>query len=339
MDELDVKILRALISERAIAPSNPGVKSTLRSIADRLGADDMTVSYRYKRLQESGCMSVWSLLINPGFFGYEVAEVMVDVQPESGKADMVRKLKLIQEITGLVNFYGKGLRIFMIHNGSEARSRTIELISRITNAEGMSQTRMVLPRSATENLTNTDVAIIRALSKDARKSAVLVAKEIGFSTKTVRKRVDKLRRENTIFPFPILNIESVPGLIPLYLTYTYSSADSKASVDRTILSYFDAKFLTGNFADPESGTTLLGSSTSAEVQKILEWAKSQPGIASARIDIPTETFMFPGKLIELLKMIHENVISQKRNLRVLIGKKQYKRAIPVEELEENIETG
>jgi DNA-binding Lrp family transcriptional regulator len=110
MDELDVKILRSLISERAIAPTYPRVKSSLRSLATRLGVDDMTVGYRYKKLQESGCLSVWSLLINPTFFGYRMVDLTIDAQPESGKSDMIRKLKLIQEITGLVNFYRKAIR-------------------------------------------------------------------------------------------------------------------------------------------------------------------------------------------------------------------------------------
>ena len=48
MDELDVKILRALMSEGAVAPSDTQVRSSLRSIAARLGADDMTVNYRYR---------------------------------------------------------------------------------------------------------------------------------------------------------------------------------------------------------------------------------------------------------------------------------------------------
>ena len=94
MDELDLKILRSLISERAVSPSNASVNLSLRGIAARLGADDMTVRYRYKRLQESGCMSVWSLLVNPTFFGYKVTDLMVDVQPESGKPDMIRKTQV-----------------------------------------------------------------------------------------------------------------------------------------------------------------------------------------------------------------------------------------------------
>lgn len=239
MDELDVRILRALIAERAVAQSSPGVKSSLRSIAARIGADDATVSYRYRRLQDSGCLPVWSLLLNPALLGFGVAELIVDAQPEAAKPDMVRKLRLVQEITGIVNFYGRGLRMFMIYNGDESRSRTIELISRITNAEGLTVCRVPLPPSQTKKLTEVDVAIIRALSNDARKPAVVVARELGLSSKTVRKRVERLRTENAFFPFPILNVEGIAGLIPVTLTYRYSSGGAKTSVDRLVLSTFE----------------------------------------------------------------------------------------------------
>ena len=259
-------------------------------------------------------MSIWSLLVNPAFFGYRVAEVMVDVQPESAKPDMIRKLKLVHEITGMVNFYGSGISLYVIYNGDESRSRTIELISRITNAEKITQSRMPMPPSLTNNLTAIDVAIIRSLSKDARKSTLLVAKELGLSTKTVRKRVDRLRRENTILPLPVVNIASIPGLIPIYLSYAYSDGEVKTSVDREILSHFDASYIMGSFADPDIGNVAIGASTMADVAKILEWAKLQPGIASARVDIATETFMFPEKLVELLGLRSEKVPSLEKSV-------------------------
>ena len=46
MDELDVKILRALISESRASPSSAEVRLSLRAIAARIRADDMTVNYR-----------------------------------------------------------------------------------------------------------------------------------------------------------------------------------------------------------------------------------------------------------------------------------------------------
>lgn len=314
MDELDLKIMRSLISERAVSPSNASVKLSLRAIAARLGADDMTVRYRYKRLQESGCMSVWSLLVNPSFFGYRVTELMIDAQPESGKPDMLRKLKLVHEITGIVNFYGRAINMYIIYNGEESRSRTIELISRITNAEKITQSRLPMPPSQTKNLSPTDVAIIRTLAKDARKSTNLVAKEVGLSTKTVRKRVDRLRKENTILPLPIVNIASIPGIIPIYLSYVYSNREVKTAVDRDIISHFDACYIMGSFADLDVGNVVLGAYTMGDVPKLLEWARAQPGISSARVDIATETFMFPEKLIELLDLRHEKAPSQENTI-------------------------
>jgi AsnC-type helix-turn-helix domain len=214
----------------------------------------------------------------------------------------------------MVNFYGKAISFYVIYNGDESRARTIELISRITNVEKITQSRMPMPQSLTKNLTAIDVAIIRALSKDARKSTLLVAKELGLSTKTVSKRVDRLRRENTILSLPILNIASIPGIIPIYLSYVYTKSEVKTSVDREIISNFDAGYIMGNFADPDVGNVVIGASTMADVPKIMEWAKSQPGIASARVDIATETFMFPEKLIELLELRDEKAGSQENAL-------------------------
>ncbi|MGH9921091.1 MAG: AsnC family transcriptional regulator [Nitrososphaerales archaeon] len=312
IDELDVKILRALISESAVAPSNEQVGSSLRAIAGRLGADDMTVNYRYKRLQGSGLMSGWRLLVNPIFFGCQLLDVMVDVQPESAKSDMVRKLKLVHEIIGIIKFYGRALKMIVMYNGDESRLRTIELISRITNTEKMTKFRWAVPQCRTERLSETDVAIIRALSNDARKSFVKVSGELGLSARTVRNRVNRLRMENTVFTLPILNMGGVPGFIPFYISYSYSKSEAKNAVDRAMLSHFETSYLWGGLSDPESGYVLLSTSTVSDVQKCLEWGESLPGITSARVDILTETLMFPEKQSELLARKNERGAIQKK---------------------------
>jgi DNA-binding Lrp family transcriptional regulator len=315
MDELDVKIFRALVSESAIAPSRTQVNSSLSSIAKRVGADDATVSYRYKRLQKWGCMSAWQLLVNPTFFGRAVQEVMVDVQPESAKPDMIRKLKLIGEVSGIVDFYGTGLKLLVMYEGEESRSRTIELISRITNTESLTHVRWAIPASRTSHMTETDVAIIRALSKDARKSFVQVARELGLSVRTVRNHVERLRAENTVFSMPTLTLGGIPGLIPVMLSYTYAKHDAKGMADRATRSYFETSYLWGAFADPNCGWILLSASTILDVQKCLEWASSQSWFANARVDILTRTMMFPEKQTELLTARNEAASISKKLIR------------------------
>jgi DNA-binding Lrp family transcriptional regulator len=302
MDELDMKIFRALLSERSVAPSNQTVSSSLRSIAARLGADDVTVNYRYRKLRESGVLSGWRLAINPTFFGCKSLDLTVDVQPESAKPDMIRKISLINEVVGIQDFYGRGLKTVVMYRGDEARSRAIELISRITNAETMTQVRWVLPRSRTNRLTATDVAIIRALSNDARMPLVQVARGLGLSTRTVRNHVEKLRRENTIHALPTLNMGGIPGLIPVHLSYSYSGSEPKGMVDSSILSHFESRYLSVMFSDPDRGYLLLVASTMNDVRHYLEWAKSRPGIASARTDILVRWLTFPERLLELLDL-------------------------------------
>lgn len=302
LDELDVKVLRALISESAVSPSNIQVNSSLRKIAKRLGADDMTVTNRFKRLQELGCMSVWKLAVNPTFFGYRMLDVTVDVQPESGKVDMIRKLKLVHGVIVIVNFYGRTLKIIILYDTEESHSRTVELISRITNADRVTVHQLALPRSETERLSETDVKIIQSLADDARKSSVLVAKEIGISTRTVRNRIEKLRREKTLFTLPNLSLGEIEGVITAYLSYAYTNNGMKGSVDRAMLAHFDANYLWGGFADPENSFLVLNASTIANVEKFLEWTKEQRGIARAQVNIPIKLFSFPEKLGELLSV-------------------------------------
>ena len=311
LDALDVKILRALASESSVAPSNEQLSSSLRAIAARLGADDVTVTNRYKKLRESGAMAGWRLVINPTFLGCQMLEATVDVQPESAKQDMIRKLKLVNEILEIHDFYGRGLRLTVIYSSNDVRSRVMELISRITNTETIIQVRWVLPQSRTKRLSATDRAVIQALSNDARMALAQAARSLHLSTRTVRNHVERLRQENTIYALPNLNMGGVPGLIPVSLSYSYSGSESKAVVDRAMVSRFEARYLSVMVSDPDSGYITLSAPAMTDVPEYLDWARSQPGVASARTDLLTRTLAFPEKLVELSRFRSETTAPQR----------------------------
>ena len=310
MDELDVKILRSLISESVIAPSNIQLTSSLREIARKLNSDDMTIWKRFKKLQDAGYMSVWRLVVNPTMFGYMALDVRVEVQPESAKAEMIRKLGLVHGVIRIAEFYGPGLQILLLYNSEESRSRTIELISRITNTAKMKQFRHALPMSLTKRLTETDMAIIHALTMDARKPYVTVAKELGFSSRTVKSRIDKLRSERTLFAVPELKMGDIPGLIPVVIYYSYVEGDVKDSVDRAMVSHFDASYLWGMFSGSDEAYIVLGLSSMTEVQSSLKWTMEQPGVAVAQLDILVAVTGFPEKLGELVTSRVPDIIAQ-----------------------------
>jgi hypothetical protein len=127
-----------------------------------------------------------------------------------------------------------------------------------------------------------------------------VASELGLSSRTVKNRIEKLRKEKTLFTLPGLRFEDIPGFVAAYLSYSYVNNTAKGTVDRAMISHFDPNYLWGGFADPERGFLALNAYTVANLQKFLQWSKEQPGVASARIDIPIETRSFPEKLGELV---------------------------------------
>lgn len=302
MDELDVKILRTVISESAVARTNIQVRSSLRMIAKQIGVDDMTVAKRYRKLQQAGCMDEWQLSVNPRLLGYKMSDVLLDAGTEYAKPDAIRKLGLVHGVIVIVNFLGRAMKVIFIHNSEESRSRTIELISRITSAEMLTVSKMGLPVCETEKLKEADEAIIHALSKDALKSTSVVARELRLSGKTVRDRLDKLRKEKTIFMFPNLNVTNIEGFIPVVLSYSYARSVDKSLVVSTTLSHFDSNYLWGGFWDDEHGFVVLSAPTMADVPRFVDWMKSQPGVVTARVDIPFQLFSFPEKIGELLRV-------------------------------------
>jgi DNA-binding CsgD family transcriptional regulator len=239
-------------------------------------------------------------MINPSFFGYRILDVVVRAQPESAKVDMIRKIRLIHGVFAIQNFQGNALKVLMLYDTEESRSRAVELISRIANAEKVTTSRMGLPISETRRLTETDATIIKALSSDARKSSVAVARELGLSSRTVRNRVKRLRRENTLFALPNLNLDGIPGSIPIYLSYTYANEGAKSAVDRSMILHFDSNYLWGGFSEKEHGYVVLNAFRMADVRDFLQWAKDQRGVAAAEVDMLAELVYLPQTFKELL---------------------------------------
>jgi hypothetical protein len=78
-----------------------------------------------------------------------------------------------------------------------------------------------------------------------------------------------------------------------------------------MLTHFESTYLWGVFYDSDRGSIMLNAPTMGDIPRILEWAKLQPGIANARIDIPTEQYSYPEKFTELLQLRNEVAALQK----------------------------
>jgi DNA-binding Lrp family transcriptional regulator len=279
MDELDIRIFRSLASSQHVAPSNFQVRISIREIARKLGVDDMTVSNRYAKFARMGLLTRWRAAFNPSLFGYGMKEVLVKVEPESAKEEMIRKLRLVHGITVLMDLYGPHLLVTVLYENEASFSRTLQLISRITNAESTLQTRKLFPHCGTKSLSKTDWAIMKSLAMDARKPQIAVAAELGLSARTVKNRLEKLETERAIVTFMDLDVGALEGMIPVLVLFSYAKANQKSSVDHTVLSEFSGNYLWTRLTDTEHGYILIVLKSMSELKPAEELIKRIPGVA------------------------------------------------------------
>jgi DNA-binding Lrp family transcriptional regulator len=300
VDELDVRIFRALTNDNVKPSFFTPLKTSLREIARKLQVDDVTVRNRYKRLREKGVLS-WKVLPNPNLFGYRQMNILVDTPPKSPKEGMIRKLKLVHGMVAIFDLHGDSLGMNLLFDSDQSLSRTIELISRITNAENITQIRPAFPAAQTNRLTETDWAIVRSLEGDASKSYVQVAKELGITARTVKNRLLKLELNRALMIGPTLNVAAIDGMIGLILFYSYSKRELKDAVDQTILSRFGGSYLWATLDDPDRAYLILVAPTMASVKSYLKWTKEQVGVAGARAEIVVEDIHLWNNAIEVFQ--------------------------------------
>jgi DNA-binding Lrp family transcriptional regulator len=289
LDELDVRIFRALLTDKLSAPFSTHVKASLRQVARDLEVDDVTVRNRFKRFQERGFLSGWRLLPNPSLFGNGYSVLLVDIPPKSSKDALVERLSLVPGVVVILEYYGDSLGVNLFHDSEQSLARTIESISGITKAEGITRFRVSFPPPQGNYLTDTDWAIIENMGGDAWKSHVQVAEELKFSARTVKNRLEKLQAQNALVIPPAIDIASLDRTIGVVLFYSYSRREEKSAVDSAMLARFDGSFLWARMTDPERAYVILVAPTMASVKAYLDWARKQPGVASARAEIVVES--------------------------------------------------
>ena len=261
--------------------------------------DHLTVVHRYKKFQEKGILSGWKVLPNPSLFGYRMMFLIVGTPPKSPKDDLIRKLKLIHGVVLLVDFAGDSLGISLFYNSDQSLSRTIELISRITNAESVTQFHLGSHPSKVGQLTETDWEIIHSLEKDGMESYVQVAKEIGFTPRTVKNRLQRLELESALTISPVFDLSSIGGVIGVFLHYSYTNPEIKSAVDQAVLSHFEGSYLWAMVADPERSYLIMLAPAMSSIKPYLQWIRQQSGVASAEILIALEGISLWSKALEL----------------------------------------
>ena len=262
--------------------------------------DEGTVRNRVRKLLGAGIVRQWDIILNPRLIGGGEVGAWVDVAPDVAKDDLIQEILLLDGPVIVSNFRGPFLAVILRYVDEMSVLRQVDLIRRLAKAETIGLGRVPFPDSKIR-FSDSDWRVLKELSRTPRKPLAVVAREVGISSRTVKRKVERMVRGGAVFGFPWVDPRGLEGgvMATLFITYEIEGGDG---IDQRFLSAFDDIFLHTfhmlpfRRGDPTPCSFNLILPNVPAASEVLRWAQEQPDILSVRVELFEDTFYRHGPL-------------------------------------------
>ncbi|HVZ62199.1 MAG TPA: AsnC family transcriptional regulator [Candidatus Nitrosotalea sp.] len=200
MDKFDIQILSHLLNN---------CRKPDRQIGQEIGISGVAVKSRIQKMIENKIIEEFALKIEPPVLGYSVLYFVV-----TGKEieDIIQKIRLVGEPFFVVPCVG-GITVCSIVV-KEDPAKKMDLAKNLLRDVRVLSVFEAKNPEIRSDLTKTDIEIIDILLKDPRLKIEEIARESGFSTKTIARSLDKLQNDEAIQFTLIYNPKKMGEFIP-----------------------------------------------------------------------------------------------------------------------------
>lgn len=225
---LQTQILRELTSPESFQWN---VRESYAKIAKKLGIDEETVRLAVKRANDSGFVEKWRFILNPNLLGETSASLQLDVENISAKKEIISQIKLIDGVFMIFDFHGKSLRVIFNFetNNSRTLDRKVALLCSICHSKE-SESLLWITRSPQCEVKpkRIDWQVLKAISKDPRRSLGDVASQLKVSSRTVNRRLKAMINGRMFYLIPVRNVKRSSGLLCNFvIRYTRNEVQSE----------------------------------------------------------------------------------------------------------------
>lgn len=284
LDRLDLGMMKMLLINNGVPPpDNLALKKSFRSIAKELGVDQGTIRKRMKKLQEQRVLKGWYLGMNPGITAQDVVYAWFTIEDELRKEDAIERLHSLSNLERTCNYLGSGLKMILLSDKGTATEKMLDQLAQLAGPRAILRHHAFLEVPAIHPGA-TDLAIIGSLRRDPWKPYSVVARELGLSARTVKRRVEKLSEGGEIYMIPIIDYRALQGIIPVDLIVDYVSNEMRPSVNQRIISRVKEQLMFSGRFGPTGYFSLMLPSVS-QVEQITRWIKKQEGVREVQASI------------------------------------------------------
>ncbi len=281
-DNLYFRILGELYRHPALRESG---RESYAQLANNLGVDDNTVRSALERMQKSGFLKTWSASLNPHVLGMECESILVNAgEGTTSKQKMISQLQLVEGVVLILSFLDNpGFRLVFYYKDEADLENKTQLFSSICGVDMPSAAWKIPFPPCRMRLKKIDWQIARLLFKDSRKNVSEIAKSIGVSARTVRRRLALMAEDSSFFPNPIVDMKKVDGFAYLFLVW-YLDRKEKSVTDAGLRQEIERIIFLDASADYYTVIAAVCRNVS-EAGKILDFLKSRDGVKEVIVRI------------------------------------------------------
>jgi len=279
LDTLDIRIIKELQSP---ASFQWDPRKSYAALAEILGVDKETVRRRLVRMRKDGFLQGWQLVVNPHLIGREAASVELETVDPEAKGIAIPRIMLVEGVTLIFDFHGKGLQVLLFYESERALARRIQLIASICGGGKAIHWKLGFPPCAVEPR-RTDWQIIAAMLRNPRRKFSDTAHEMKVSPRTVKRRMILMANGYAFFLQPVLNSEKFDAMGCRFLIICPDRI-KKRLMEEKVLSRFSEIVFSHTAAEEHSLFTIICHNIS-KAEGIQEWIGGLDGVKEVRMDI------------------------------------------------------
>ena len=228
-------------------------------------------------------MKGWYLGVSPALSGHAVVEAWLSVENELAKGKLMERLLADRNLERVCNYLGPRVSFVLFCRQRTNPDSAIQRLAKIAGP-GAALHKQGIVRLPAYSPREIDMAIISSLRRDPWKSFSTVAKELGISAKTVKRRVARLTEDGAIYMLPIIDLKALQGIIPVELVVSYASGESKTGVNERIVSHLREGLVFSDSSGPHGYFALIVPNVS-HVEQVASWVKQQGGVSKVHVSV------------------------------------------------------
>ena len=250
LDETDLKIISILSKD---------CRTSFMSIGSAVGMTSKSVKARVDTMISTGVIEKFVVKVNPASLGYGMSCMLIVREHTAHTDDIVSRLNLLGDVSIHSKCIG-GISTFClaIKEGQEDKLELLRDSLKPATVHFMFTSPSSYLSSSKHELSETDLQIIKCLLLNPRMDMNDIAKKTSISTRTVNRRLTRLRDNNVLKFFILCNPASTLGYIQFALVInTIDKSFNNQIIERIYAELKDNILFQPPIIDPDNIITLL----------------------------------------------------------------------------------